>query len=96
MRERSCKVSVDTFLAEHTEVYSTKHGSQLIYLGRDEAKKWWLYRDGKVDPVEADISEEAQAAAHQRMDEDEYCTMNDESCAANLVWKLVPRIETNA
>jgi len=80
-------MSVNTFIAEHSAVSATQHGSQCVYVGRDQLQKWWVLHEGKVDPIEADISEEAQAAAHHLID-------GDQPCALQLDWRLIPA--TNA
>jgi hypothetical protein len=76
-------MSINTFLARHSAVSAAQHGSQCVYVGRDQSQKWWVLHEGKIDPIEADISEEAQAAAHQLIDGDQPCTLQ-------LEWKLIP------
>lgn len=88
-RNEEVGVSVENFVAAHSEVYSAKHASETVYLGRDEAKKWWLLRGDRAHPieVEGDIADEAQAAAHQLID-------GEDACVLQIDWKLIPKVET--
>ncbi len=82
-------MGAEDFVVEHSEVYSTKHVNETVYLGRDEAKKWWLLRGKSGTPIEieGDIAEEAQAAAHQLID-------GENACVLQIEWKLIPKVET--
>ena len=68
------------FLTSHHGVYSTKHGKEFAYIGRDMAERWDLFwKDELIELNDCGIEEkhleDAKVHAHARIDYRKGCTL---------------------
>jgi hypothetical protein len=76
-------MNLEEFVASHFDVSSAQHGDQAVYVGRDQKMQWWVYWIGRADCLDANTSEEAEAAAHLHIDVEDLCQIQ-------LNWLQVP------
>jgi hypothetical protein len=72
-------MDLKTFVSAHRGVHSAKHGDGFIYIGRDQADRWWMSWKEEDTVLDCGIGEKnfekAKAEAHAQVDGGKTCTL---------------------